>query len=66
MLILEENELWNEVVHSTQANLVTIPASTNVQALVDFNKKDIKTRRIILDAVKDHVIPHISNKTRAQ
>ena len=30
-----------------------------------FNKKDIKARRIILDAVKDHVIPHILSKTRA-
>ena len=52
------------MVHSTQANPVTVPASTNVQALADFNKKDIKARRIILDAVKDNVIPHISRKTR--
>ena len=29
------------------------------------NKKDIKARRIILDAVKDHVIPHISSKTHS-
>ena len=26
---------------------------------------DVKSKRIILDAVKDHVIPHISEKTRA-
>ena len=64
VLILEENELWDEVVHSTQANIVTVPASTNAQALAAFNN-DIKARKIILDAVKDHVIPHISSKTRA-
>ena len=64
VLILEENELWDEVVHSTQANPVTVPPSTNQKTLSSFNK-DIKARRIILDAVKDHVIPHISSKTRA-
>ena len=64
MLILEENERWDEVVHSTQANPVTVPASTDPQALSAFNK-DLKARRIILDAVKDHVIPNISSKTRA-
>ena len=65
VLILEENELWDEMVHSTQANPTTVPASTNAQALPAFNKKDIKARRIILDAVKDHVIPHISSKDHA-
>ena len=33
--------------------------------LVAFNKKDIKSMRIILDAVKYHVIPHISEKDHA-
>ena len=65
VLILEENELWNEVVHRTQANPIQVPASTDAQALATFNKKDIKARWIILDAVKDHVIPHISSKDRA-
>ena len=51
------------MVHSTQDNPVTIPASTDPQALSTFNKKDIKDTRIILDAVKDHVIPHICRKT---
>ena len=27
--------------------------------------KDIKAKRIILDAVKDHVIPHLTTKTCA-
>ena len=65
VLILEENELWDEVVHSTQANPFIVLASTDPQALAAFNKKDIKARRIILDVVKDHVIPHISSKTCA-
>ena len=65
VLILEENELWDEVVNSTQANFITVPASPDAQALAYFNKKDIKARRIILDAVKDHVIPHISSKDHA-
>ena len=65
VLILEENELWDEVVHSTQANPITVLASTDAQALATFSKKDIKATRNILDAVKDHVIPHISSKTHA-
>ena len=40
-------------------------ATGSVVALDAFNKKDIKAGGIILDAVKDHVIPHISSKTRA-
>ena len=67
VLILEENELWDEVVHITQANPIQVPAFTDALALEAFNKKDIKARQIILDAVKDHIIPHIdiSGKDRA-
>ena len=64
VLILEENELWDEVVHNTTTNAIVVPTSTDAQALSAFNK-DIKARRIILDAVKDHGIPHISSKDRA-
>ena len=65
VLTLEENELWDEVVHNTTANPIIVPASIDAQELFSFNKKGIKARRIILDAVKDHVILHISSKTRA-
>ena len=65
LLVLRENELWEEVVRNTTANPVTIPPSTDAVLLVAFNKKDIKATRIILDAVKDHVIPHISAKDHA-
>ena len=64
VLILEENELWDEVVYNTTTNPIVVPTSIDAQALSAF-KKDIKARRIILDAVKDHVIPHILSKTRA-
>ena len=53
VLILEENELWSEVVHNTLANPIQVPASANAQAISIFNKKDKKTRRVILDEIKD-------------
>ena len=65
LLVLEENELWQEVVKNTTAHPIVVPATTDAIALAAFNKKDIKARRIILDAVKDHEIPHISSKTCA-
>ena len=65
LVLILENELRDEVVHSRQANPIQALASTDPQALVAFNKKDIKARRIILVAVKDHVIPHISSKDRS-
>ena len=39
VLILEENELWDEVVHNTQANPIQVPASIDAQALATFNKR---------------------------
>ena len=65
VLISEENELWDEVVHITQANLIQVPASIDALALLAFKKKDIKTRHIILEVVKDRVIPHLSGKDHA-
>ena len=66
LLILEENKLWDEVVNHTTTHPIVIPnATTDLVSLEAFNKKDIKARRIILDAVKDHVIPYILSKDRA-
>ena len=59
VIILEKNELWDEVVNSIEENPIIVPASNNAQALVYFNKIDIKYRRIILGAIKYHVTPHI-------
>ena len=34
--------------------------------LISKKKKDIKSRRIILDGVKDHVIPHLFGNTTSK
>ena len=65
LLVLEENELWEEVVRNTTANPIAIPIATDAVAYASFNKKDIKAMRVILDVVKDHVIPHILAKDHA-
>ena len=41
VLILEENELWDEVVDNTTAVPIVVPPSTDAAALTAFNK-DIK------------------------
>ena len=66
LLVLRENELWDEVVNNTTTHPVVIPSATiDLATTTTFEKKDIKAMRIILDAVKDHVIPHISTKDHA-
>ena len=62
MLILQDSELW-DIVNNTTTNLVTVPANATAKAA--FDKRDIKAKRILLDAIKDHVIPHISGKDHA-
>ena len=56
VLIMQENELW-DIVNSTQAHLF---ADKFV-----FDKKDIIAKIIILDVLKDHVIPHVTGKNHA-
>lgn len=55
VLLLEEYELW-EIVETT----VVVPIDP--LSLVEFKKKNIKTKRIILDLVKDHIIPHVAGR----
>ena len=62
VLILQENELWDEVVKHTTSNPIKIRSDDIV---APFNKKDIKEKKIILDVVKDHVIMHIMSKNHA-
>lgn len=57
-LLLEEFELWDIV-----DKAVTIP--TNATLLVEYNKKNVKAKRINIDAIKDHLIPHITGKKYA-
>jgi hypothetical protein len=62
ILILQENELWDIVENST-TSLISIP--TDPTLLVAYTKKSIKAKRIILDAIKDHLIPHVTGKSNA-
>jgi hypothetical protein len=62
VLLLEDVELW-DIVNNTQSNPVTVP--TTATLLATFQKKNVKAKRIILDAIKDHVIPHVAGKTNA-
>ena len=59
VLFLKESELWG-IVESTDTNPITIP--TDATAKVAYEKKNIKAQQILLDAIKDHVIPRIKEK----
>jgi hypothetical protein len=58
-LLLKECKLW-DVVNNATTNPVTIPSDATTKAVYD--KKNVKAQRILLDAIKDHVIPHVSTK----
>ena len=58
VLLLEECELW-EIVEKT----VSVP--TDLVLLAEFKKKNVRAKRIILDLVKDHIIPHVAGKDYA-
>ena len=55
VLLLEEYELW-EIVET----VVVVP--TDPVSLATFKKKNIKAKRVILDSVKDHIIPHVAGR----
>ena len=58
VLLFQENELRDIVEGTTATLVVAIP--TDATALAAFTKKDIKAKRILFDAVKDHIIVEIS------
>ena len=51
-LLLEENRIKN---YATAG--LAVP--TEATQLATYKKEDAKVRRIILDGVKDHIVPHI-------
>ena len=59
---IEEAEVWGIMVHNTQ-HPVAVPADAT--QLAEFTKKNAKAKRLILDRVKDHVIPHVRGKAYA-
>ena len=58
-MLLEENDFWDIIEH-----VVTPP--TYLKQLEAHKKKEVKAKRVILDVVKDHLIPHISEKKGAK
>eukprot|EP00253_Pinus_taeda_P012573 PITA_12573 len=60
--IFEEAEVWDIMVHTTQ-NPIVVP--TDATQLVEYNKKNNKGKRLILDVVKDHCISHVRGKSNA-
>jgi hypothetical protein len=62
ILLLQESELWH-IVENPTTNPVNVP--TNPTLLAAYTKKSIKAKRIILDAIKDHLIPHVTGKTNS-
>jgi hypothetical protein len=57
--LLEEQGLWEFVEGTT-----ILP--TNPAQQPSHLRRDVKARRIIIDGVKDHIIPHLSGKKTAK
>jgi hypothetical protein len=62
ILLLKENYLWDIVENSTTHPMVV---ATNATLLANYTKRSIKANKIILDAIKNHLIPHLMRKTNA-
>ena len=58
-MALEEQWVW-EFVDNVPA------ASSDPQQLAQHNKMDAKAKRIILEGVKDHIIPHLIGMKKAK
>jgi hypothetical protein len=54
-LLLEDNDLKDYVE-------MVILDSNDPQELVAHRKREVKTKRVLLDSVKDHLIPHMFEK----
>jgi hypothetical protein len=55
LLLLEENDLKDYIE-------MVIPDPNDAQELAAHKKKEVKAKRVLLDSVKDHLIPHISRR----
>jgi len=54
-LLSKERDLW-EIVEKV------VPTLIDAVEKATLKKKDIKTHRVILDAMKNHLIPHMAEK----
>ena len=60
VFVLEDLELWDIV------EVVVPPIPVTAPVLVaEFRRRNNKAKRIICDAVRDHIIPHLTGKTCA-
>jgi hypothetical protein len=62
ILIMQENEL-SDIVENSTTNPVNVPIDPTL--LAAYTKKSIKEKRIILDAIKDHLIPEVTWKSNS-
>jgi hypothetical protein len=60
VFVLEDLELW-DIVQAT----VHVPPATAPVLLAEFRKRNNKAKRTICDAVRDHIIPHLTRKAYA-
>ena len=58
VFVLEDLELWDIV----EAFVPMLPVTTPI-LLAEFRKRNNKAKRTICDAVRDHIIPHLTGKT---
>ena len=58
-LLLEEDALWDIV-----KDVVNLP--TNSQLLTAHKKKEVRAKWMLMDALQDNLIPHISEKKKAK
>jgi hypothetical protein len=62
-VILKEQDLWDVIINPPPAPVQTLAGTpTVVDPVVQeaWDKKDIKAQRVILEAIKDHLIPHVA------
>jgi hypothetical protein len=60
LVVLKENKIWNYVSY-------VVVAPTPDPVTLDLHEvNEAKSHRIILDGVKDHLIPHLAKKKTAQ
>jgi hypothetical protein len=60
VFVLEDLELWDIVEPP-----VVVPPTTAPVLLAEFRKRNNKAKRMMCDAVRDHIIPHLTGKDYA-
>jgi hypothetical protein len=58
-VLLEENDIWAIVKD-------VVPSPTNMQELEAHKKKEVRAKRMIMDSIKDNLIPCLYEKKMAK